>query len=193
VQCFIKIVAPYINPGDRPTPEAKPDFNPNRGNSPGSTGGMPGLLTPIPPFVTPSFGLPTQLPGFNEGGGLALPPTETFPTGAPDGLIPPYFASGGGGNPADILTPGGIPIGAEGSRPDIRVLPGGFDAARDTFDQLTQGGTVNPNTNYKGIQIRRSDGGIVGLRTEATRSPGTEATVDVNIPGIPIKKIKFIP
>jgi hypothetical protein len=91
VQCFIKIVAPYINPGDRPTPEAKPDFNPNRGNNPDSTGGMPGLLTPIPPFVTPSFGLPTGIPGFNEGGGLALPPLDGTPTGAPDGLIPTFL------------------------------------------------------------------------------------------------------
>ena len=93
-----------------------------------------------------------------------------------------------------LLNPDGTPIGARGTKDDIRVLPGGFDAAKDLFDSLAQGGTIDTNTSYPGTWIERPyNGGGIGLRVYATRSPGTEATVDVNIPGIPIKKLKFTP
>ena len=36
-------------------------------------------------------------------------------------------------------------------------------------------------------------GGTIGLRTVATKSPGTVVTIDVNIPNIPITKIKINP
>jgi hypothetical protein len=140
VQCFIKILAPYINPGDRPTPEGKPDFNPNRGNSPGSTGGMPGLLTPIPPFVTPSFDLPTHTghapdsPGrFNQ----PLPPLSRMP----DGLIPPYFESNPEDNPR-IYNP-------EPAIPGAKHGPGGWGSEMDldaeTAGKLLQEGIKSPN------------------------------------------------
>jgi hypothetical protein len=65
--------------------------------------------------------------------------------------------------------------------------------ALDLFDSLTQGGSIKQSTTYPGLSIIRPDGGTVSIRTEASRSPGTAVTVDIQIPGIPIKKIKFNP
>ncbi|QYO67761.1 hypothetical protein [Leptolyngbya sp. 7M] len=89
--------------------------------------------------------------------------------------------------------PGGNPIGLQGSQSSIREIQGGVDDALRLFDSLTQGGTVKNNPGYPGLQIIRPDGGYVSIRTEATRSPNTIATIDINIPGIPIRKIKFNP
>ncbi|WP_269446196.1 polymorphic toxin-type HINT domain-containing protein [Gloeobacter violaceus] len=93
----------------------------------------------------------------------------------------------------DILLPYGNPIGQPGSSPSIREVQGGIYEALNLFDKLTQGGRVEMNPGYPGLRIIRSDGGVIGLRTQATRSPRTAATVDINVPGIPFKKIKFNP
>jgi hypothetical protein len=42
-------------------------------------------------------------------------------------------------------------------------------------------------------RVELPDGGFVQLRTVMSRSPNTAATIDVNIPGINIKKLKFNP
>jgi hypothetical protein len=47
--------------------------------------------------------------------------------------------------------------------------------------------------NRPGTWVDLPNGGGVGLRTDMTRSPGTAATIDVNIPNIQIDKIKFNP
>jgi hypothetical protein len=94
--------------------------------------------------------------------------------------------------PEEILMPGGEPIGTAGSRPDIREVPGGVDEAEELFGQLTEGGT-QVTGNYPGTLVALPDGGTVGIRTKMTNSPGTAANIDVNIPGIPIGKIKFNP
>ncbi len=87
--------------------------------------------------------------------------------------------------------PNGNPIGNPGSSDDIREVQGSVNDALETFDELTQGGTVNTNTNFPGLLINRPDGGTVRIRTQMSRSPSSNATIDVNIPGIPIRKIKF--
>jgi hypothetical protein len=91
-------------------------------------------------------------------------------------------------NPADLLLPGGIPLGAQGSKPGIREVPGGVQAAQDLFNQLSQGGKDITPPGYSGNLVELPTGGIVGFRPSSRSGP---PTIDVNIPGIPIRKIKF--
>jgi hypothetical protein len=88
--------------------------------------------------------------------------------------------------------PNGNPIGSAGSRPTIREVNGGSAEANELFTQLSQGGT-RANGNYPGILINLPGGGTVGIRTVMSNSPGTAVTIDINIPNIPIDKIKFNP
>src|SRR5262245_38837385 len=92
------------------------------------------------------------------------------------------------GNPASILMPGGQPVGAPGTRPEIRELPGGSSAAQSMFNQLSQGGTPHTPPNYSGTGTNLPSGGWVGLRPVSKSGP---PTIDVNVPGVPIDKIKF--
>jgi RHS repeat-associated protein len=92
---------------------------------------------------------------------------------------------------SEILLPAGQAIGQAGSNSKIRVLPGGFNAAQAMFNELAEGGTVLTKPNYPGTLVTVRGGGTVGLRTVMSRSPGTAATIDVHIPGIPITKLKF--
>ena len=93
----------------------------------------------------------------------------------------------------DQLMPGGTPIGTPGSRDSYRNMTGGATAATAMFAQLTAGGTQVANSNYPGT-LMSVDGGTIGYRTTMTRSPGTEATIDVNVPTVPeIQKLKFNP
>lgn len=93
----------------------------------------------------------------------------------------------------ELLVPGGTRIGTAGSRASIREVTGGLDDAQALFTDLSRGGTVVTDTTYPGTLVRLPDGGTVGLRTTMTNSPGSIANIDVNIPGIGITKIKFIP
>jgi hypothetical protein len=92
-------------------------------------------------------------------------------------------------SPADLLMPGGSAIGTPGSRPTVRVVPGGRIAADALFDALTAGGTPVVSPTYPGQMVDLPGGGRVGFRPV---SKSGEPTIDVDIPGIPIKKIKFI-
>jgi RHS repeat-associated protein len=93
----------------------------------------------------------------------------------------------------DILLPGGKALGQAGSKATIRELKGGMNEAQSLFNQMTQGGKIVPSPTYPGTLVQLPNGGTVGLRTVATRSPGTAVTIDVNISSIPITKIKFNP
>jgi hypothetical protein len=64
---------------------------------------------------------------------------------------------------------------------------------RNLINQLTAGGTVVQSSTYPGTLVQLPGGGTVGIRTLMTASPQTAATVDINIPNIPITKIKFNP
>jgi hypothetical protein len=53
---------------------------------------------------------------------------------------------------------------------------------------------VVAGSKYPGTLVTLPGGGTIGLRTAMTKSPGTIATIDVNVPGvIGISKIKFNP
>jgi hypothetical protein len=84
--------------------------------------------------------------------------------------------------------PGGNPVGEEGTRPDIRELPGGQSGAESMFNELSKGGTPNTPPNYPGTGTNVPGGGWVGLRPESKSGP---PTIDVNIPGVPIDKINL--
>lgn len=89
----------------------------------------------------------------------------------------------------DLLMPAGEPIGMEGSWPAIREIPGGRTAADDFFRDLTLGGIPVSLPGYPGTMFDLPGGGRVGLRPI---SKSGVPTIDIDIAGIPIKKLKFI-
>ncbi|HEX8701727.1 MAG TPA: hypothetical protein VF815_23060 [Myxococcaceae bacterium] len=89
-----------------------------------------------------------------------------------------------------LLRPGGRLIGEEGSSPQVRILKGGLNEAQKLFEQLSAGGTPIQATTYPGTLVRLPTGGTVGLRPVSTSGP---PTIDVRIPGIGIREIKFTP
>ncbi len=104
----------------------------------------------------------------------------------------PTIYSSEGNRASDILMPGGQPIGDEGSRPEIRELPGGRQGAQDMFDHLSKGGKVINDPDYPGTRVELPDGGgYVGFRPVSSPKSGGAPTVDINVPGVPIDKLKY--
>jgi uncharacterized protein RhaS with RHS repeats len=99
-------------------------------------------------------------------------------------------------SPADLLMPGGRQIGKDGAKKTVRVIsPAGATEAEMMFDQLTAGGTKFAG-EYGGKGMSLPGGGFVGMRDYATGTGARAApdvTIDVNIPGIPVRKLKFVP
>ncbi len=93
---------------------------------------------------------------------------------------------------SDLLQPGGNPIGTAGSDESIREVTGNLSDAQQLFDELSQGGRIVESTS-KLTRVELPDGGYVQLRTVMSNSPNTVATIDVNIPGVDISKVKFNP
>ena len=85
-------------------------------------------------------------------------------------------------------------LGKAGSSPTTRVIENSsLDDALKLFERLTKGGTRKPDP--KAQRYLMSDGSVISLRYEMTKSPGTLVTIDTNIPlykGL-ITKIKFNP
>lgn len=102
-------------------------------------------------------------------------------------------AERGAASATELLMPGGSPIGTAGSRAAIRELSGGTAEASQMFGRLTRGASDVTPAGYPGTLMELPTGGTVGMRTVMSRSPGTAATIDVNIPNVPIEKIKFNP
>jgi hypothetical protein len=96
---------------------------------------------------------------------------------------------------AELLVPGGVRIGQAGASASVRVLQGGGPAAQALFQKLAAGGTEYAGT-YAGKAATLPGGGFVGIRTIATGTGARAvptATIDVNIPGIAIRELKFLP
>ena len=93
---------------------------------------------------------------------------------------------------SDLLMPGGAPIGAPGGRKasqqNVREVLGGELAAARLFAALSEIGTPDPPPRYPGHGVNLTDGGWVGFRPVSKSGP---PTIDVDIPGLPIKKVKF--
>ena len=110
-----------------------------------------------------------------------------------EGGMVPLEPPAEGGTVESVLMPGGNAIGNAGSQAAIREVSGSLSDAQSFFNQLSAGGEVVLDSTYPGTLVRLPNGGTVGIRTSMSESLGTAATIDVNIPGIPIKKIKFNP
>jgi hypothetical protein len=91
----------------------------------------------------------------------------------------------------DILRPGGYLIGNAGTSSKIRILQGSADDAAKLFDELAAGGRPRTGTTYPGRIVELPNGGVVKLRPSGTT--GNFPTIDVDIPGIGIREIKFKP
>lgn len=89
----------------------------------------------------------------------------------------------------DLLLPGGKPIGNPGPGRQVREISGGAKEADELFSQLTQGGTAKTPSGYPGKGFELAGGGWVGVRPKSKSGP---PTIDVNVPGMPIRKIKFV-
>jgi len=112
-------------------------------------------------------------------------PTARYANGGNDQSGP-----GAGSSPQDLLQPEGEPIGEPGSSPEIRELPGGGAAAEGMFGKLTEGGKDVTPADHPGKLVRLPDGSYIGLRPQSQSGP---PTVDVKVPGVGIKKVKFLP
>lgn len=139
-------------------------------------------------------GKPPVLEGGPGGGGAArggrrpqTPPSQARPSASP------AEAEKIRSDLITILAPGGAPIGTARRRtePNIRGLPGGDQAARRLFKELTQGrgGVDVAMPRYPGRMVQLPDGSRIGYRPAS--STGTPA-VDVKIPGFrEISRIHF--
>ena len=77
----------------------------------------------------------------------------------------------------DFVKPRGTLIGRPGDAADVRMVPGGQQAAVNAYNYLTVGGA--PYTgSYPGTMVVLPGGIYVGIRTNRDGLP----TVDVNLP-----------
>jgi hypothetical protein len=89
---------------------------------------------------------------------------------------------------SDLLLPGGQQVGASGSLDVIRELPGGQQAAEALFRRLTKDGTDVTPSGHPGLHVQMPDRGHIGYRPISRSGP---PTIDVNVAGIAIRKLKF--
>ncbi|PPT09008.1 hypothetical protein CKA32_005878 [Geitlerinema sp. FC II] len=138
-------------------------------------------------------GLLERLGGFGEGEEPDIP--STIVDGLDDDLrtlISSVFSS-----IRDILVPNGQPIGTPGTKPTFREVPGDVDDALDLLADIVKegGGTFQDITppNYSGILIKLPNGEIYGVRDKMSRSPNSNANLEVNAPinAPEVKKVKF--
>jgi len=100
-------------------------------------------------------------------------------------LVPPPVE---GEKPVDVLKPSGQNVGTPGENSGVRVLPGSENEARELFDRLTKGGTDITRPGHIGKVIRLPDGSVISYRPKSKSGP---LTIDVNVPGLKIWKLKF--
>lgn len=100
--------------------------------------------------------------------------------------------SKGAARATELLRPGGRLIGEAGSSSRIRILQGNPRQAEAFFNQLVRetGATRLSKEGLAGFAKLPGEGGTIGLRSVSTSGP---PTIDVRIPGLGIREIKFIP
>ncbi|HZI08725.1 MAG TPA: hypothetical protein VEZ71_32205 [Archangium sp.] len=129
-----------------------------------------------------SSGRPERPP---EGADPSTPkpnaPESNNPT--PPSAVPLHRA-----NAEALLRPNGRLIGEPGTSSSVRIMKGELSDAQQLYDKLSAGGTPM-NTSYPGSMVRFPNGDRVGLRPVSTSGP---PTIDVSMPGIGIREIKFI-
>ncbi len=130
-------------------------------------------------------GQPNPQPSFPNSNAPAPNPTGPTPQCEPT-------ARGGSRTPSDILVPGGQQVGVPGASSGIRRLNGGLSEAQSMFDEISAGGQDITPPGYPGKLVELPNGGRVGLRPVSS-SADASPSLDVNIPGIPVRKIHFVP
>ena len=94
-----------------------------------------------------------------------------------------------GETPTDVLKPGGQNVGDPGKNSGVRILPGGEKEARELFDRLTAGkGGQDITPEGRPGRVIRTPEGTFGIRPSSKSGP---PTVDVNVPGLPLRELKF--
>jgi len=140
-----------------------------------------GGVAPAPP------GIPNALQMSAEPKGGAVPQGSSG-----NGQSPQTKAAGGAARANELLRPGGKLIGQAGSSSRIRILQGGRAEAEALFNQLVRetGATTITKPGLAGFAELPDGGGSIGFRTSSTSGP---PTIDVRIPSLGIREIKFIP
>jgi hypothetical protein len=154
--------------------------------------GAGGALVALPrtALVIGSQTVAVAAPGVTGAAGIAFGNVIQMAASSPGGSG--GTAPNAGRSPADILTPGGQPLGRPGASSGIRRENGGLTKAQEMFDELAAGGKDVTPPGYPGKLVELPNGGRVGLRPvsgSADKSP----SLDVKIPGIPVNKIHFEP
>jgi hypothetical protein len=70
------------------------------------------------------------------------------------------------------------------------MIEGGTIEAQALFTELSAGGRAVKTARYPGTLVELEGGGRIGLRLASKSGP---PTIDVRIPGVSIREIKFIP
>jgi len=98
----------------------------------------------------------------------------------------------GAARATELLRPAGRLIGRAGTSARTRILQGGQTEAETLFNQLVRetGATPVSKPGLAGFAELPGGGGTIGFRTVSTSGP---PTIDVRVPGLGIREIKFIP
>jgi hypothetical protein len=124
--------------------------------------------------------------------GASNPETQALTKTAPFVIQELQAASTNGERIRHLLMPGGRLLGEDGSSSKVRILQGTTQDAEVLFSKLTQGAKVSahPGNSALGKLAYLPNGDYVGLRYISKSGP---PTIDINIPGIGINEIKFLP
>lgn len=116
---------------------------------------------------------------------------QTLTRAAPQVAQELQAAATGGERVRTLLMPGGQLLGKDGSSSKIRILQGTTQDAEALFSKLAQGTPIvrHPGRGVLGKLAQLPSGDYIGLRYVSKSGP---PTIDVNIPGIAIKEIKFL-
>jgi len=68
-------------------------------------------------------------------------------------------------------------------------VTGGVQEAEDTFLRLAEGGVDITPPGHPGLLVALPGGGVIGYRPTSISGP---PTIDINIPGYILDKIKFV-
>ncbi|MEM7048667.1 MAG: RHS repeat-associated core domain-containing protein [Acidobacteriota bacterium] len=89
-----------------------------------------------------------------------------------------------------IVRPAGRLIGVAGSSKKIRFLPGGEKAAQKLFGRLSRGGSVVSRGPGR-VTVKLAPGATVSYRAKS-RSASGHSTINLDLPGLKVRKIKFL-
>lgn len=149
--------------------------------------------TKLPPILNPKVGTavverPPSIPRIPGFLGWAFVLMLADAAGGLD--YEPYSAADANKHVRDRIFPGGMPLGTPGTSPNIREVPGDEDSALDFFIDLVDvpGATDITPPGHPGLLYDVPGVGVFGYRPTSKSGP---TTIDVDIPGLKIRKIKY--